>query len=80
VADAIILERKGIPAAMIGVESLVNATGRAMARAHGCPDYPIAVIPSEVGVLNDVRDAEHIQMLARTAFAQVEAILLGRDL
>jgi hypothetical protein len=79
VADAITLERKGVPTAMIGSAKLVNTTGRAMARAHGCPDYPIALIPSEFGVLENLKGDEDVRLLAKTAAEQVEAILLGRE-
>jgi hypothetical protein len=79
VADAITLERRGMPAAAVGVEKLVNTTGRAMARAQGAPDYPIAIIPHELGVVEDLRDDEEVNLLAKTVLDQVEAILLGRD-
>jgi hypothetical protein len=79
VADAITLERRGMPAAAVGVEKLVSTTGRAMAKAQGAPDYPIAVIPHELGVVEDLRDDEEVNLLAKTVLDQVEAILLGRD-
>jgi len=68
-----------MPAAAVGVEKLVNTTGRAMARAQGAPDYPIAIIPHELGVVEDLRDDEEVNLLAKTVLDQVEAILLGRD-
>ena len=68
-----------MPAAAVGVEKLVNTTGRAMARAQGGPDYPIAIIPHELGVVEDLRDDEEVNLLAKTVLDQVEAILLGRD-
>lgn len=77
-ADAITLERRGLPAAALGVEKLVNTTGRAMARAQGAPDYPIAVIPHDLGVVEDLRDDEEVSLLAKTVLDQVETILLGR--
>jgi hypothetical protein len=79
VADAITLERRGMPAVAVGVEKLVSTTGRAMAKAQGAPDYPIAVIPHELGVVEDLRDDEEVNLLAKTVLDQVEAILLGRD-
>ena len=78
-ADAITLERRGLPAAALGVEKLVNTTGRAMARAQGAPDYPIAAIPHDLGVVEDLRDDEEVSVLAKTVLDQVEAILLGRQ-
>lgn len=77
-ADAIALERRGLPAAALGVEKLVDTTGRAMARAQGAPDYPIAVIPHDLGVVEDLRDDEEVTALAKAALDQVEAILFGR--
>ena len=68
-----------MPAAAVGVEKLVNTTGRAMARAQGAPDYPIAIIPHELGVVEDLRDDDEVNLLAKTVLDQVEAILLGRD-
>ena len=47
--DAISLERRGIPAAAIGVKKLVETTGRGMCRAQGIPDYPMAVIDHATG-------------------------------
>lgn len=78
-ADAITLERRGVPAAAVGIEKLVNTTGRAMAMAQGAPDYPIAVVPHELGAVEDLRDDAEVDQLARKVVDQVEAILLGTD-
>lgn len=75
-ADAITLERRGLPAAAVGIAKLVTTTGRAMARAQGAPDYPIAVVPHELGVVEDLRSDEEVDMLAKTVVDQVESILL----
>lgn len=75
-ADAITLERRGLPAAAVGIEKLVNTTGRAMARAQGAPEYPIAVVRHELGAVEDLRDDAEVTALARTLVDQVEAILL----
>jgi hypothetical protein len=79
VADAITLERRGMPAAAVGIEKLVNTTGRAMAKAQGAPDYPIAVVPHDLGAVEDLRGDEDVNQLAKTVVDQVEAILLGTD-
>lgn len=42
--DGILLERRGIPAAAICTDLFVP-NGRAMAEAHGAPDYPFARVP-----------------------------------
>jgi hypothetical protein len=44
VLDGILLERRGIPAATICTELFVP-NGKAIAEAHGAPDYPFALIP-----------------------------------
>jgi hypothetical protein len=80
VVDAITLERRGIPAAIIGIESLVNTTGRGMARAQGIPDYPMAVVPHTLGILEDLRSDGEVANIARSVVDQVEAILTGREL
>lgn len=77
-ADAITLERRGIPAALIAIDRLVNTTGRAMARAQGVPDYPFAVIPSEFAAMDTVTSDEEIDKMAKSVVDQVEAILLGK--
>ena len=71
------MEKAGIPAASIGVEKLVETTGRGMARAQGIPDYPIAVISHSMGPLADLKDDHDVQALALAAAPQVEAILTG---
>lgn len=65
-----------MPAAAVGVEKLVNTTGRAMARAQGAADYPIAVVRHELGAVEDLRDDDEVSQLARTLVDQVETILL----
>lgn len=42
--DGILLERRGVPAAAICTELFVP-NGRAIAEAHGAPDYPFALVP-----------------------------------
>ncbi len=71
------MEKAGVPAASIGIEKLVNTTGRGMARAQGIPDYPIAVISHAMGPLADLTSDEEVRELAASAAAQVEAILIG---
>jgi hypothetical protein len=43
VLDGIHLERRGIPAAAICTDLFVP-NGRAIAEAHGAPDYPFALV------------------------------------
>lgn len=75
--DAITLERRGVPAAAVGVEKLVETTGRGMCRAQGVPDYPIASIAHPTGSLASVTDAETLSRFAAAIADQVERILTG---
>lgn len=75
--DALIMEKAGIPAACIGIEKLVNTTGRGMARAQGIPEYPIAVISHSMGPLADLKSDEDVLELASSAADQVLSILTG---
>ncbi len=73
--DAITLERRGIPAAAVGVDKLVETTGRGMCRAQGIPDYPIASISHPTGSLASVKDAETLTRYAAQIADQVQRIL-----
>jgi hypothetical protein len=75
VLDAITLERRGIPAAAIGVKKLVDTTGRGMCRAQGMPDYPIAVIDHPTGSLASLKDRATVSKYAAEVADQVERIL-----
>jgi predicted dienelactone hydrolase len=77
VLDAIALERRGIPAAAVGVDKLVETTGRGMCRAQGLPDYPIAVISHPTGSLASVQDAGTLDKYAAQVAEQVARILTG---
>lgn len=78
VVDAITLERRGTPAALVGVDRLVNTTGRAMARAQGVPDYPMAIISTEFAAMDEVTSDEQMDTMAKSVADQVEAILLAK--
>ena len=71
------MERRGIPAAVVGVEKLVMTTGKGMARAQGYPDFPMVVIRHSTGHLMGLDDANVIRELAEAAAPQIAAILLG---
>jgi hypothetical protein len=75
VLDAITLERRGIPAAAVGVKKLVETTGRGMCRAQGMPEYPIAVIDHPTGSLASLQDRATISRYAVEVADQVERIL-----
>jgi hypothetical protein len=75
VLDAITLERRGIPAAMVGAEKLVNTTGRGMAKLQGLPDFPLAIIAGH-GLLEAIRTDEERREVANDVAVQVANILL----
>ena len=64
---------------MVGVTKLLMTTGRGMARVHGFPDFPMAMIDHPTGNLEGVVDASEIEELAKQAAPQVERILLGKS-
>lgn len=45
--DGIVMEKLGIPASVVCTAPFVSS-GKAMAVAHGFPDYPFAVIPHPI--------------------------------
>ena len=73
--DAITLERRGVPAAAVGVRKLVETTGRGMCRAQGIPDYPIATIDHATGSLVSLNDAATASRFAAEVADQVDRIL-----
>jgi len=75
VLDAITLERRGVPAAAVGVRKLVETTGRGMCRAQGIPDYPIATIDHATGSLVSLNDAATASRFAAEVADQVDRIL-----
>jgi hypothetical protein len=76
VLDAITLERKGIPSAVVATAKLANTTGRAMALAQRAPDFPIATIEFHTGLMTNLASMEEARHLAQAALPQVEKILL----
>ncbi len=50
-----------------------------MARAQGVPDYPIAIVPHSLGILEDLKGEEDVDMIAKSVLDQVEAILTGKS-
>ena len=74
--DAITLERRGIPSAVVATEKLARTTGRAMARAQRAPDFPIATIEFHTGLMTNLDSMDEARRLAQEAFPQVEKILL----
>jgi hypothetical protein len=78
--DAITMERRGVPTAVVGAEKLAMTTGRGMAKLQGMPNFPVAIIHGE-GLLqkewmNEAKGGKTIAAFAPEAAAQIEAILL----
>ena len=71
--DAITLEKKGVPAAVICTEPFVSSAN-AMAKLGGIPDYPYVVVPHPLGSLS----TEALRQRAIQAAPEVLQILLAR--
>ncbi len=69
--DAIELEKRGIPTAVICTEEFA-VPARTMARTLGIPEYPFVLVPHPVGSLTPAQVAER----ARGAAAAAARILL----
>jgi hypothetical protein len=79
VLDTINIERRGIPAAVVGLDKLLNSVGRAMARAQGYPSLKFAMIPYSQSELGDGAAKEKEIEIAEHVMRQVERILTGMD-
>jgi hypothetical protein len=77
VLDAINLERKGIPAAVVGQDKLIATTGTGMARAQGYPAMSFAVIPYSHADWGGTASDEELKAKAQIAAPAVERILTG---
>ena len=75
--DTINLERKGIPAAIIGVDRLLKTTGKGMARAQGYPSLQFAEYVFSHSALGGGASDEEIKSCAMVLAPQVERILIG---
>ena len=74
--DAITLERRGIPSAVVATEKLARTTGRAMARAQRAPDFPIATVEFHTGLMTNLDSMDDAIRMAKEAFPQGEKILV----
>lgn len=77
--DTISLERKGIPAAVLGLDRLFNTTGRAMARTQGYPSLNFAMFPYSVSEWAGAATEEEVGKRAALLLPQVERILTGES-
>ena len=75
--DTINLERRGIPATVLGMDRLLNTTGKGMARAQGYPSLNFAVYPFSHEALSSGGTDEELKARASVLAPQVERILTG---
>ena len=69
--DAIIFEKRGVPAAVVITEPFVP-TAEAMSQLAGMPGYPYATVPHPVGSLS----AEDVAGRADRIVERIEKLLL----
>jgi hypothetical protein len=74
VLDGILLERRGVPAAAICTELFVP-NGKAIAEAHGAPDYPFALVPHPLASASPAELARE----AKQVLPEVLRLLAGRN-
>ena len=72
--DGILLERRGVPAAAICTELFVP-NAKAIAEAHGAPDYPFALVPHPLASISPTELARE----ARQVLPEVLRLLAGRN-
>jgi hypothetical protein len=70
VHDAVRLERRGVPTAVVGTEPFIDEALE-QARVLGMPDYRAVLIPHPVQILAE----DELRALADSAFATIEARL-----
>lgn len=72
--DGILLERRGIPVAAICTELFVP-NGKAIAEAHGAPDYPFALVPHPLASAS----LAELGREAKQVLPEVLLLLAGRN-
>ncbi|MCC6531243.1 MAG: hypothetical protein IT531_01725 [Burkholderiales bacterium] len=75
--DTINLERKGVPAAVIGHDKLFATTGKGMARAQGYPSLSFAMFRYSHSEWGGAATDDELRARAAILAPQVERILLG---
>ncbi len=75
--DTINLERKGIPAAVVGHDKLFATTGKGMARAQGYPSLEFAMFAYSHSEWGGAATGEELKARAALLAPQVERILTG---
>ena len=75
--DTINLERKGIPAAVVGLDKLLATTGKGMAKAQGYASLQFAAFPYSAEEWAGAASDEDLKARAESIASQVERILRG---
>jgi len=70
VLDAILLERRGVPAAAVCTRPFV-VNGQTIAEAHGAAGYPFAVVEGPIGSASEAQ----LAAMADAVVDEVRAIL-----
>lgn len=66
-----------MPAAVVGLDKLVNTTGKAMARAQGYPVLSFAVFPYVASEWGSAASDAELRSRAESVVSQVARILTG---
>jgi hypothetical protein len=74
VLDGIVMEKLGVPAAVVCTEPFLNS-GKAMALAHGFPDYPFALIPHPI----NAKDYPILDHWVDMHLDQIILLLIGKS-
>jgi len=72
VHDAVRLEARGIPTAVVGTEPFLDEALE-QSRLLGLPNYPVALVAHPVQLLSE----DELEALADEAFPRIERLLTG---
>jgi hypothetical protein len=75
VLDTVNLERRGLPAAVVALDMLLNSVGKAMANALGYPSLRMAALPYSTKDWSGAATEGDQLTRAGLALPQVESIL-----
>ena len=77
--DAINLERRGIPATVLGGDKLLNTTGKGMAKAQGYASMQFASYPYTLADRGAAATPEELRTISEQLAPQIERILKGEE-
>ena len=76
--DTINLERRGIPATVLGQDNLLSSSGKGMAAAQGYPSLQFAAYPYEHSKRGGAATEAELKARAQLLAPQVERILTNK--